>query len=302
MRWERRGLLVAPPVGLQWAASHAALPVTEPLGGGRVRVYYSSRDTQGRSQIGRADVDLGDDADPVHASEPLVRHGRDGEFDADGVTTSCIVADGGRLNLYYTGWRLAPDAPFHLAVGCAVSSDGGHRFERAAPGPVLSTSPADPILTASPAVLIDGGRWRMWYVSGSGWRDKAGRTEPEYNIRYAESADGIEWRPSGRVCINYSGPAEHAIARPCVIRDGTLYRMWFCSRGHSYRIGYAESDDGLEWRRADPGSGLEPAAAGWDSEMMAYPWVFDHGGERLMVYNGNGYGRSGIGLAAAISN
>ncbi len=31
--------------------------------------------------------------------------------------------------------------------------------------------------------------------------------------------------------------------------------------------------------------------------MIEYPFVFDHAGERYMLYNGNGYGASGIGLA-----
>jgi hypothetical protein len=31
--------------------------------------------------------------------------------------------------------------------------------------------------------------------------------------------------------------------------------------------------------------------------MIEYPAVFDAGGRRYMLYNGNGYGRSGMGLA-----
>jgi hypothetical protein len=42
--------------------------------------------------------------------------------------------------------------------------------------------------------------------------------------------------------------------------------------------------------------GIEPPEAGWDSEMIAYPCVFDFE-ECNMFYNGNGYGRAGIGLA-----
>jgi hypothetical protein len=33
------------------------------------------------------------------------------------------------------------------------------------------------------------------------------------------------------------------------------------------------------------------------SEMIKYPFVFDHDGERSMLYNGNGYGKTGVGLA-----
>ncbi len=31
--------------------------------------------------------------------------------------------------------------------------------------------------------------------------------------------------------------------------------------------------------------------------MIEFPRVFDHGGRRFMLYNGNGYGKTGFGLA-----
>jgi hypothetical protein len=43
--------------------------------------------------------------------------------------------------------------------------------------------------------------------------------------------------------------------------------------------------------------GIGVSADGWDSEMIEYPFVFDHAGSRYMLYNGNGYGKTGIGLA-----
>ena len=42
---------------------------------------------------------------------------------------------------------------------------------------------------------------------------------------------------------------------------------------------------------------LDISPNGWDSEMICYPYVFDHGSNRYMLYNGNGYGKTGFGLA-----
>jgi hypothetical protein len=81
------------------------------------------------------------------------------------------------------------------------------------------------------------------------------------------------------------------------VRDADRWRMWYSFRGQAYRIGYAESDDGRRWRRQDHLAGLDVAASGWDSEMIEYPFVFDHDGQRFMLYNGNAYGGSGFGLA-----
>ena len=106
----------------------------------------------------------------------------------------------------------------------------------------------------------------------------------------------MEWQPSGRVAVGFEHEGEYAISRPSVIRDPDCYRMWYSYRGDQYRIGYAESADGFDWVRRDD-LGVAPSATGWDSKMVEYPYVFDHAGRRLMLYNGNEYGGTGIGLA-----
>jgi hypothetical protein len=37
-----------------------------------------------------------------------------------------------------------------------------------------------------------------------------------------------------------------------------------------------------------------------DSDMVEYPSVIDHKGQRLMPHNGNGYGKTGLGLAVQV--
>ncbi len=296
-RWVRLRQLISGPGNVGWARTHAAIPFGEVEPGGRLTVHFCARDEENRARIGRAAIDLHDWAlaEPVSA-EPVVDVGPIGAFDDHGVTTSWIVNHDGRRHHYYTGWTLGRTVPFYFYVGLAVAP-GGDRPSRVSAAPVLERSDIDPYLTASPCVLVEEGRWRMWYVSGVGWRDVGGSRQPEYHIKYAESDDGVRWRRTGRVCIDFADPSEHAIARPCVIKDVDRYRMWFCCRGTAYRIGYAESHDGLVWERDDAAAGLEASGDGWDSEMVAYPFVFDHDGSRYLLYNGNGYGRTGFGVA-----
>jgi len=295
--WSKRGLLLETPSDLPWARSHAALPMVDGIDGSRARVYFSARDEDNRAQIGRALVDVDDSsARPVFEPEPVVRFGPRGTFDDSGVTGGCVVAEAGREYLYYSGWSRDVEVPFLFFIGCAVSADGGRRFEKASPSPVVGRNRFDPYLTASPSILVEAGVWRMWYVSGTGWAGGE-KPEPSYRICYAESRDGIEWTPTGVACIDYSSPGEHAIARPHVIKDGRTYRMWYSHRGRSYRIGYAESDDGMEWKRMDDEVGIDVSPEGWDSEMVCYPWVGDIASRRRMLYNGNSYGRTGIGQA-----
>jgi hypothetical protein len=301
VRWENRGLLLPAPPRLPWAHSHAALPIPEPLADGRLRLYFSTRDAGGRSSIACAEVDLAGGGEASLRPDPVFAPGPLGAFDDSGATTSCLLHHEGRQYLYYSGWSLGVTVPFYFQIGCAVSEDEGRTFTRVGAAPLLDRSEVDPYLTASPWILVEDGRLRMWYVSGTGWDVVDGKPRHRYHIKYAESEDGLSWQRDGRVCIDYRDDEEYAIARPCVVRDGDRYRMWFCARGETYRFGYAESSDGLVWDRRDEGAGPEPSADGFDSEMQAYPAVFDHLGERHMLYNGNGYGQTGIGHAVLVA-
>ena len=124
-------------------------------------------------------------------------------------------------------------------------------------------------------------------------------------IKYAESSNVTDWKRTDQICLPYKFEGE-AIARPSVINENGGYRMWYCFRGsvdyryhkgQSYRIGYAESHDGISWTRKDEDVGIERSESGWDSLMIAYPFVFNHRNEKYMLYNGNGFGESGFGYA-----
>jgi len=231
--------------------------------------------------------------------EPALSPGRRGTFDESGCTVSCLVEDAGRLLLYYTGWTLGRSVPFYLFAGLAISRDRGLSFERHSEAPLLERSAVDPILTASPMVLRTEDLWRMYYVSATAWQDVEGKPRHSYHVRYADSRDGLAWRREGRVCLDYSSPEEYAFGRPCVRAVAGGHEMYFCSRGDRYRLGVARSSDGLVWERQPGAPELTPevSSGDWDEEMRAYPQVIRGEGVEFLLYNGNGYGASGIGYA-----
>jgi hypothetical protein len=300
--WEKQDLVVPGPPPLSWAHSHAALPVVT-VDGDVCRLYFSARDDQGRARIATADGRVTGDRLVVdrYRDDPALGLGELGAFDDSGVTSSCVVEHEGRTFLYYSGWSRGQTVPFYFFAGLAVSDDGGKTFQRVSRAPILERNEIDPFLTASPWVLVDEGRWRMWYVSCTGWSLVDGIPRHHYNIRYAESGDGMHWDRGGRVCIDFQDESEYAISRPCVVRDADRYRMWFASRGTTYRLRYAESPDGLNWRRLDAGANFDTNGTSWDDQMQAYPLVFDSSGRRHMLYNGNGYGETGIGQAVEVA-
>jgi hypothetical protein len=62
-------------------------------------------------------------------------------------------------------------------------------------------------------------------------------------------------------------------------------------------LGYADSMDGVTWTRKDEEVGIDRSEQGWDSQMMCYPYVYEHRGNKYLLYNGNGFGESGFGCA-----
>jgi hypothetical protein len=297
-RWEKLGLLYAPEPVHPKLASHAANPLALPLEGDVYRVLFGGRDRDNRTSVGCVDVDIvRRDVVAVHRT-PLFEHGPPGSFYADGVSIgNCYEADGRRYILFM-GWQTPPGAHWRGDVGRLVlGRDLSVRLERDTP--FMSTTPIDPVSLSYPWVLRDdAGEYRMWYGSTLTW--DAGNGEMVHVIQHARSTDGHQWERTG-LAVPYVVGEYQAFSRPTVARaDGGGYDMWFSYRsgsGEKYRIGYARSGDGLAWEVRLDESGIDVSPDGWDSEMIEYPFVFDHAGARYMLYNGNGYGRTGFGLA-----
>lgn len=298
MRWHKLGRIFEPRENASWIVSHAAVPIPFHLSDDRFRIYFSSRNQFNQAQFGYLEIDLNDPTRLLACAEkPALEIGNLGNFDDSGVIGDWIVSRDGRLLLYYTGWNRGVTVPFRNAIGLAVSDNGGKTFVRSAPGPILDRSIHDPCFVSNSCVMVEDGRSRMWYISGLRWEPGDHSPRHYYHLKYAESAGGMNWQREGKVCIDFNDAGEYAISRPCVLRDSDGYRMWYSYRGQSYRIGYAESPDGISWQRRDSLAGIDVSDSGWDAEMIEYPYVFDHNGRRYLLYNGNGYGQTGIGLA-----
>lgn len=297
MRWRKLGAIFCPSGETDWMQSHAAVPIAERLDGSHYRIYFSTRDRENRSFTGYVIVDIDNPHKVLDMSAvPILSPGGLGEFDDSGAMGSWIATFAGKRYFYYIGWNLGVTVPFRNSIGLAVDDSTG-TFKRFASGPIVDRSMHEPHFCASCCVIPGKDLWRMWYLSCTGWKRVGGKTIHNYHIKYAESSDGIQWRRDGLVSIDYADSSEYSISRPSVLADDHGWKMWYSHRGASYRIGYAESEDGRTWRRQDAKAGIDVSQAGWDSEMIEYPFVFDHDGQRMMLYNGNGYGKTGFGLA-----
>lgn len=297
MAWRKLGLTFSGPAAVHPALhSHAALPTPFSLGGDLVRVFYSGRDLANRSAVGSVVVQLSEQPKVLEVcAEPVLSPGAVGGFDDAGLGVGCVVPDENGDRLYYMGWNVGGSAPWRNAIGVAFGNAREGRFERRFLGPVLDRSPLDPFSLSYPWVLRLGPRdWRMWYGTHLQWG--AEQADMSHAIRAATSTDGLTWLPEADLCIPPEGE-EIATVRPSVIQGARgEFEMVFAARGLNspYRIGRALSDDGRRWRRTT--AGISPSQE-WEGGALTYPAMFEQAGQRWLLFNGQGYGMTGFGLA-----
>lgn len=298
--WKKLGQLYVPTVEGRHPKllSHAANPLPVYLDGDIYRVFFSGRDCNNRSSVGAVDVDVVRREVVREHQQPFFEHGPAGSFYADGVSIgNCYTVDGVRYMLFM-GWQTSRDRHWRGDIGRLIVNpdltlhlDGNSSF--------MESDENDPISLSYPWVLEnEAGGYRMWYGSTRTW--DAGNGEMLHVINFASSTDGHHWCREG-LAIPYKLGLAQAFSRPTVVKKPYgHYEMWFSYRngsGQQYRIGYALSEDGAKWELALDSVGIDVSDTGWDSEMIEYPFVFDHRGQRYMLYNGNGYGKTGFGLA-----
>lgn len=295
--WRKMGRIFEIPEGRQWSVSHSAVPFAEHLTGNVFKIFFTTRDALNRSHTAYVLLDITQPNKILElGNNPVLAPGRLGTFDDSGAMGCWLTSSAGKTYLYYQGWNLGVTVPFRNSIGVAERDQSG-QFNRIFEGPILDRTAREPHFTATPCVLEDSGRWDMWYLSCVGWEMEAGKPKHRYHIKHARSDNGLDWERDGEVSIDFKDSSEYAISRPSVLRNGSVWRMWYSFRGDRYRIGYAESGDGVNWERMDDRAGIDVGQAGWDSEMVEYPFVFIHSGATYMLYNGNDYGRTGFGLA-----
>lgn len=282
----------------------AGSPIPMQLDNSIFRIFTTIRDEKKRGHVLYIDYNIERNKIISTSTEFSLSLGKRGCFDDNGVFLSSILrTDANELKAYYVGFDVGAAVRFNSAIGMATSKDNGKTFVRDYEGPIIAMDKTHPYFCTAPFVIFENDIYKMWFIQCHDWKYINDNWYHYYNVEYMESMNGIDWQRNDTVAITFQDEYEYALARPVVLKDGDTYKMWFSSRATkdcpTYRIRYAESKDGIHWVRTnDPKDvGIDVSSEGWDSEMICYPYVFDHNGSRYMFYNGNGYGRTGFGLA-----
>jgi hypothetical protein len=113
-----------------------------------------------------------------------------------------------------------------------------------------------------------------------------------------ESNDGLNWNEDSRTALTPVGD-EFGFGRPYLIKEQNIYKLFYSIRSlnKTYRLGYSESVDCINWVRKDLSMQIDVSESGWDSEMICYPAVVKIYDKTFLFYNGNNNGITGFGYA-----
>ncbi len=312
-KWKKLGRVFTPSsmYNIPWMREFAQAPATL-IFDDFIRVYFSCRPRpseagQYESYTGFIDLDRNDLFNIINISEdPILPLGKLGTFDEHGVYPTSVIRDTDSIFAYYAGWSRCTSVPFNCSIGLAISHNNGKSFKRIGKGPIISQSIEEPFVISGPKIRKFESMFYLYYIAGTEWIDHKGKPEIIYKIKMATSLTGVTFN---KVTINVIPDIlgkKECQAGPDVFYYENKYHMYFVYRegldfrktkGRGYKIGYAYSEDRINWTRDDKNAGIEYSKEGWDSTMQHYPHVFELDGNHYMLYNGNEFGKYGFGLA-----
>ena len=289
----KKGLIFNVNQKVEWQKTHAMIPTPFKVSENIYKIYYGSRNSINQSHIGYFNFDTV--TNEVCASNELVlAPGELGCFDDNGVLPSCCIDFQGERLLYYIGFKPGGTTRMDLYGGLAIYDFDQCQFRRWSQAPIIERNIVNPLINTAPFVVEWNNMLLMYYVAGIEWVNK---DLPRYNIQIATSLDGKNWERNGDIAIDFLD-GENALARPFVYKYKNVLRMLFSAKGTSYKICAAESKDGMNWTRIQVDI-EQPNFDNLDNEMNCYPVLLGPNMD-VLLYNGNGYGKSGIliGLAS----
>lgn len=298
MEWIKKGLILAPHPELYWMSHGAGPSFARVIENDLLEIFVTGRDEHNRSRIGRVVYNLTANKIEHIDPKPLFELGELGTFDFNGTSYPWLAQNEDELRLYYTGWTRGFHVSFINDLGLVTKKTGENEFRKISRAPLIPRTNEEPFGVGSVCVLKDDDDWKMWYTCFKQWGSAEEPDKHFYHIKYADSSDGIHWNRPDIVSVDFNeSNGEYVTGKPCVIKYKGYYLMWFSYRGEVYKIGLAISKDGKNFTRIDEEVGIKASTEGWDSEMICYGQLFFYKENLCMVYNGNGYGRSGLGLA-----
>lgn len=279
----------------RWS-SHMMAPAPYIGADGICYVYFGAWDANNISSIFRMKYDL--EAFQASEYEFQIEKGLAGTFDENGVFPGAAFEFEGMSYLSYTGFQLGHKIPHYNFAGLCRINIGGE-LARTRDYPILDRTSEGLFVRSGLTYSNLNGTDFSFYAAGSSFEMIAGKMRPNYDI-FMQKKSPFNLEPSGQQIIERNAD-EHGLGRPYVCQFKGKLMLFYTRRkkDFNYRVGMALSDDqGNNWKRSDYLlDGITSLLPGIDDEMQYFPAPLIFKDDLFIFYNGNNFGRHGIGVA-----
>lgn len=285
----------------EWV-SHMMAPAPRIIDGEVIaELYVGGWNSEGVSSIFSIEIDLKNHSYLRDSIQLRLSPGNPGTFDDNGVFPASIIETEFGWVLSYTGFQLGLQIPHFNFGGLASQENVSGLLNRISEAPILDR--ADEGLTVRAGLTsirrkTESKAWLSAYAAGSSFELINGKKRPNYSIFIQNNAPE-NLKKSGTLAVSYL-ENEHGVGRPYLIeyRDKILLFYTRRMRSFSYLPGIAIStDDGHTFGRMDHLlENVSERILGFDDEMQYFPAPLIVDDRLYVFYNGNNFGRHGIGI------
>jgi predicted GH43/DUF377 family glycosyl hydrolase len=267
-----------------------------------IRIFGTVRDNDGIGRIIYIDVNAANPSEVIYVSpDPVLDIGEPGCFDDHGVAVTEVIRVNDKFYLYYSGFTIPQKVKFIYFSGLAISYDGKN-FIRHSRVPIMERTDTARLGRTIQNVVEKDDEYLIYYVVMNSFSEQSGKMKPTYDIWCTVSPDGIYVPNVDATLVLTMEENEYRLGRSKVYKTENGYEM-FLSSSHkgfdSYTMAYAISNDGIQWIRKDSEFDLQPSdiAGDWESDAVTYPVKLTWRNRNYLFYNGNGFGKTGLGYA-----
>jgi len=296
---EKRGFIFKTNKLYDWAVSHTYMP-TPDVRDTYIRIYLAFWDENKVGQIGFIDVDIDNPSKILNiCRNPVLKIGKPGRFDDNGVSPSYMKNKDGVKILFYIGWQLGVTVPYHLFSGVATTFDDGETFQASSDVPYLDRLDGEAFARSAPMIVIETDsllrKNSIYYFGASKWM-----WDPTHNRYWYDSEIKLLASPKrAGIPVNIPKSNTFGHGRPWVIWDGNRHHMFFVYRTFEdptkYKQGYGVSENGINFDVTYDTVIPFGKDGDFDSEAASHLVVVPAGGRLVGFYMGNDFGREGMG-------
>lgn len=275
---------------LQYSSNPVALNRSD----SQIRIFFNSRDLKNRSSIFSIDMHP-KTLEPNYETVTLQHsHGTPDSYFSEGISIGQMFSLHGEKCISIMGWKNPDNEHWQGRIGY-IRIDRNANLDPLPLSPWMDLDNKDPISLSYPAIFEQDDTTFIWYGSTCTW--DAGNGEMLHILKEAILTKDGEIVKSD-IAVPYLLGSAQAFSRPAVIEIGTDRLMAYSYRGSNskYRIGFMQMGEVGSASHLGGIPAFLPTSNPWESEMVEYPSFFYYSDQLFMLYNGNSFGKTGIGV------